>query len=85
MRAPQKRNIIASAIGILAINGRAIGKSLAFGRRGTYNPANRKKGQKQSVSTKTADLLSGALPEAGHSKQDPDATRSRWNAVAAKF
>src|ERR1700730_14140152 len=34
----------ASAMRILAINRRAIGKSLAFGGRGTYNPANREEG-----------------------------------------
>jgi hypothetical protein len=37
---------------ILAINGRRIGKSLAFGRRGTYNPAIRKNGSEAIRSSK---------------------------------
>jgi hypothetical protein len=37
-------NIVFSALRILTIKRSTNGKSLAFGRRGTYNPANREKG-----------------------------------------
>jgi hypothetical protein len=59
---------------ILAINRRTIGKSLAFGRRGTYNPAIREKGSEASVPEKTP-LLPAPCQKPGIPKQDPDAVR----------
>jgi hypothetical protein len=44
MRGKEKQPSAASASGILTIKGTGIGKMLAFGRRGTYNPATGIKG-----------------------------------------
>jgi len=49
--------------------------ALAFGRRGTYNPATGKMGLDALV-FQQASLVSGCCPEARHSKQDAKAKRS---------
>jgi len=58
-------------------------KSLAFGRRGTYNPASPEKGQ-GAFAFQLGATFSGALPGSRIPKQDLDGKRSRWNAVAAE-
>jgi hypothetical protein len=52
---------------MLNIKGRTNGKALAFGRRGTYNPATGKMGLDALV-FQQASLVSGCCPEARHSK-----------------
>jgi hypothetical protein len=70
-----------SIVCILTITGRANGKLLAFGKRGTYNPASREKGS--AVTTLHRELILPALRKPGIPKQDPKQMQSKWNAVAA--
>jgi hypothetical protein len=60
-------------------------KSLAFGRGGTYNPANREKRSRRLCVPSEAPLFPGTCQEARIPKQDRDEARSGWNAVAAKL
>src|SRR5580704_10278989 len=53
---------------ILTIKGRVIGKSLAFGNRGTYNPANREKGSGGFAFHSVTPCPPGPCPEARHSR-----------------
>jgi hypothetical protein len=57
-------------------------KSLAFGGRGTYNPANREKGSGR-LCVRALPFSRGPARKLGILKQDRDAKRSGWNAVAA--
>jgi hypothetical protein len=59
-------------------------KSLAFGRRGTYNPANREKRSRRLCVPARHHFSRVPARKQGIPKQDPDETRSRWNAVAAQ-
>jgi hypothetical protein len=59
-------------------------KSLAFGRRGTYNPANREKRSRRLCVPARLHFSWSPARKPGIPKQDPDETWSRWNAVAAK-
>ena len=72
-----------SAIRILAIKRWANGNALAFGKRGTYNPASREKGSAATTLQPGQPFLSrGHLPGSpGVPKQDPNAKRSSRNAV----
>jgi hypothetical protein len=64
-----------SAIRILTIKRWTNGNALAFGKRGTYNPASREKGSAASTLQPGQPLLSrGHLPGSpGIPKQDPNA------------
>ena len=74
------------AMRILAIKGCVNGKSLAFGKRGTYNPANRENGYvASSLQPGYPSLSRGPARKPGIPKQDPNAMRSRRNAVAAEL
>jgi hypothetical protein len=84
MRPSRSGTSAASAKRILATNRRTIGKSLAFGGRGTYNPASREKGWKLAFESVTPSSRCPAR-KPGIPKQDPDAEWSSRNAVAASF
>ena len=79
------RTSSASALRILTIKRSVNGKALAFGRRGTYNPASREKGSAAPSLQPGHPESPGALPGSGIPKQDPNAMRSVGNAVAAEL
>ena len=58
--------------------------TLAFGKRGTYNPASRDEGQPWKCFNRATPSLPGPpARKPGIPKQDPNVLRSRRNAVAA--
>lgn len=59
---------------ILTIKESTNGKSLAFGRRGTYNPANREKGYRSKFQPGDASCPGVPARKAGISEQDPNAS-----------
>ncbi len=69
MRSADRGTSTFSALRILTIKGRTNGNSLAFGRRGTYNPASREKGQPPHRSNRVSPFTPGApARKPGHSK-----------------
>src|SRR5271165_2353350 len=81
--APSAMRIL--TIASATIKWRSNRKSLAFGRRGTYNPANRETGSGAFAFEQVTPCPRGPARKPGIPKQDPNAKRSRRNAVAAKF